>query len=56
MVTECAILSENLLARAPGRDGVKNPVQFLPQLSWFHTRLKLLVHVLLMTAFMVPMR
>ena len=54
MVAEGAILGENLLARAPGRDGLQNPVQLLPRLFWWRAHLRMSVYVLLMAALMMP--
>ena len=56
VVTDGAIVSEDLFAGTPGRDGQKNPVQLLPQLFWFRVHLKLSVQCLLVAAFMVPIR
>ena len=56
MVTEGAIFGENLLARAPGCYGLENAVQLLPRLFWFHTRLRMSLRVVVVTAFMVPRR
>ena len=54
MVTECAVGSENLLARATGSDGLKNAVQLLPQFFWFHIGCDQSVRLKLETAIVMP--
>jgi len=56
MVTEGAVSSENLLARAPGGYGLKNAVQLFPQVFMFHMRFNRSVLVSVIVAIMMPER